>query len=732
MSFYAQAQSGTKTIVQAHQNVDLIWQGAPPFGKHDQIVNFPNGSKNYQSIIMNYTLGCGSNGVCSHWDYDVDILLGDYTGTYDSTIASFDTINYVPWIFDTISQAPLTIDTVQFYVFEADTNWNVFEVIEWHELGRMITPYGNYMDWTQNGFDDTWTHTFKYDVTDFAQLLQGDVPIRVNYHGWQDGWRVYVDFEFVEGNPTRDVLSVENVYAGGNYTTFSQFDTEITPSKTLSVPANATEAKLRVIITGHGQAGEFTPINYTLKSNGTNIGTEELWRDDCDMLHTFPQGGTWIYSRANWCPGDAVEIHEFELTDFIQGTGANKTVNVDIDFQNYSPPAGQAYYSISAQLITYETYRRDYDVMLEAIVSPSIDENFTRFNPTCGEPIVRIKNYGKQTLNSAEIEYWIDHTNKFYFDWTGSLAPGESADVSLPAMNWTNLDVNNMEFFAKVYWPNNLPDQFPHNNQKSSMFVSPTVFNLNNITVRFRTNDKPQENSYTVTKSDGTVIANETTFAASTFNNENLVLTDGCYEFVMSDYGDDWEAGDGLSWWVNTQNGIETAGYVEFRNTSNNAVIQSFQRDFGAELRFPFLINSNLAAITGASSNVQSEHPDTIPYLAPNGEYFLQVYDTIWISEDRIVYSENAPTSIGKAQEALAIEIFPNPSSDKVSIVVSSENQTDVAVSVWNVLGEKVDEFSVKPNRNQSYSFHNLPTGIYFFNFQLDDAILSKKVIFVD
>ena len=243
----ALAQSGTKYQVQAHQEVNLFAQ--------DRIVvnaDFPDEQLAYQNVTMVLTMECMNGDSCSHWDYDMDVYVGDSTGVMDSTVASLDTVSTNPVVLD--------------------TTWNVFEVIEWHELGRYVTPYGNYMNWNQNGFDGAWKQFLKYDVTDFSTLLRGDnVPIRIYFHGWQKGFRASVDFEITEGNPTRDVIGVQNIYRGGTYNSFAQFDADRTPDTTVVIPEDADEAKLRVIITGHGQSGEFTPINYTVKANGTVV-----------------------------------------------------------------------------------------------------------------------------------------------------------------------------------------------------------------------------------------------------------------------------------------------------------------------------------------------------------------------------------------------------------------------------------------------------------------------------
>ncbi len=63
-------------------------------------------------------------------------------------------------------------------------------------------------------------------------------------------------------------------------------------------------------ITGHGQNGEFNAKYHYYNIDG---GEEEyiyhVW-NDCSEIPIYPQGGTWIYDRAGWCPGDPTTLHE--------------------------------------------------------------------------------------------------------------------------------------------------------------------------------------------------------------------------------------------------------------------------------------------------------------------------------------------------------------------------------------------------------------------------------------
>src|SRR5688572_3421159 len=114
---FVEGATGDTTIIVAHYNSNL--EGPP--SNDDVWVVFPNTATTYQKIIMKFTLGCGTPA-CSHWDYTVKTELGKKSGTIDSSISNIDTLTH-------------------------DTSWNYSDHVDFMEVGRLITPYGNFMDW---------------------------------------------------------------------------------------------------------------------------------------------------------------------------------------------------------------------------------------------------------------------------------------------------------------------------------------------------------------------------------------------------------------------------------------------------------------------------------------------------------------------------------------------------------------------------------------------------------
>ena len=167
------------------------------------------------------------------------------------------------------------------------------------------------------------------------------------------------------------------------------------PAKKLPTLSNAEEFEFRFTPSGHGQAGEFTPgIHYYLKVNGTSVGSNEIWKDDCGLNAVWPQGGTWIFDRANWCPGEAVPTFYHDISSqIIPGDSAL----FDVDFTSFNPTSG-ASYSCALQFFQFEAANFSLNVEIVDIISPSTKDIHSRFNPVCGNPKIKIKNLGTNPL----------------------------------------------------------------------------------------------------------------------------------------------------------------------------------------------------------------------------------------------------------------------------------------------------------------------------------------------
>lgn len=562
------ASPGDTTKVRVHNAVDMTW-----YGSYKAKALFPADGPEFHRIDLRFTIGCATGG-CSDWDYTVLIHLLKPTGTFDSTILSIDTITANPLLID--------------------TTWNVFELNERFELARMITPYGTYMRTGANGYNSQWKHTLVWDATDYQTLLRDSVEFEIVYQGYSSGFSATLDFDMIEGVPARRPVKVQNVYPhrGFSYLNSNTVESQYLPSVNIALEPGVDKAVLHTLTSGHGfvnalNCAEFCQKEYRVKVNGTQQYAQSMWRDDCGTNPVYPQGGTWLYDRANWCPGAKALTHEHDLSPFVS---ANQAFDLDLDIEPYSytVPAGEtpAGYNWSTLLVQFSEYPHTLDAELEDILSPSTETDHKRFNPSCGSAWVRIRNKGTQPLQGLTLSYGYEHGPLQTFSWTGNLGFMESELVELPFGDpsmWVQSAPSN-RFFAQASAPNGGADQNSLNDTKWSRFV-PTPIHPSAIRFNLRTNTQGWHTYWTLTDASGAMVDQGDNLASNTVFAYDWNLAPGCYRLSIGDRGK-----NGLSWWANN----EGAGYARFTPVGSPVPFKQFQADFGTELEYWFTVGIGL------------------------------------------------------------------------------------------------------------------------------------------
>ena len=224
------------------------------------VFTFPADNSTYSQILMHFNLSCPAGG-CDPWD------------RYAHIQVEKDGVKY--------------------------------------EIGRYVTPYGN--DWCD------WT----LDVTEYRDLLEGDVTLFSHIETWQNGWEITIDFEFVTGSPDYTAIKIDNLWQDYRMiygdTIFKKLDLE---ERSVVIPSNSEKTVVRIVQTGHGQgntdnAAEFSPKTHDLVVDAQTVFANFLWKDDCNTNPCSPQGGTWQFARAGWCPGEQVSPTDYDITNFV-------------------------------------------------------------------------------------------------------------------------------------------------------------------------------------------------------------------------------------------------------------------------------------------------------------------------------------------------------------------------------------------------------------------------------
>jgi len=446
------------------------------------------------------------------------------------------------------------------------------------EILSLVTPYGNGLDLGDQG------KTFKIDVTDYAPILKGQKRMSLELGG-QNQEEMDIKFLFIKGTPTREVKNVQNIwpFRRGNIDQILD-DTYFEP-RMVDASEDNSIYKLRIAVTGHGQNGEFQPRSHFIKA-GNQQYNFDVWKE-CSELPIFPQGGTWIFDRAGWCPGLPTDIHEFDVTEFIT---QNKEIELDYGINGFTMT--EANYLVSAQLVTYGQPNFSVDAEIVEVIRPTTQLEHARKNPACNEPTVRIKNNGSENLTSLTIEYGEQGGQKKTYNWSGNLGFLETEDVELPIDFigfWTSLEGSGI-FEVTLSNANGGLDEYSNNDYFSTPFERPRFYERP-LQVQVRTNNNGNETSYTIKDINGNEILTRDGLASNTSYTDDLQLPRGCYTLEINDSED-----DGLFYWfweqVGPPRGRGSARILELFPNGIALPVHTFEPEFGRSTQIDFAIPS--------------------------------------------------------------------------------------------------------------------------------------------
>lgn len=450
-----------------------------------------------------------------------------------------------------------------------------------YEIARLITPYGRF-------FGTQWFFTFKADVTDFSSLLRNKAIVEYVHSGYESdktcGWKITVKFEFVSGPPVADALSVVPLWNGqfpyGD--SLKPIDNYL-DIRTVQASEKTRFLRLRVIQTGHGMdqeenCAEFCSKYRDILFDGTIAEHRDIWMQ-CGTNPVYPQAGTWIYDRANWCPGCMVNPEHVDL--FVK-PGSRHTVDINMEPYKVTRGEATANYVFSSFLIQYVKPRATHDAAIEEILAPSDHENFSRMNPIGYGSRILIRNNGTESLKSLTIEYGLSGQKPMLFKWAGNLEFGKSEEVLLPGI--INSDKVTDLFSVTLSKPNGKADQYNGDNLMTSFMTAPPVYPSKFILI-CKTNRDSSQTAWKITDASGKTWYQkaESSLNDNTEYKDSISLPDGHYTLLVTDKG-----GDGLEFWANPRAGM---GYVRLVSTDGK-LIKAFGSDFGSEIFQSFTVDS--------------------------------------------------------------------------------------------------------------------------------------------
>ena len=610
-----------------------------------------------QTVVATVILDSLANGLNAIKEYALNgtdiVLVGSTTGyeagdmpIYDENGVQVGTVN-VP------TQNTHTIIDLEYYN----------KLPSKYELMSFVTPYGIGLDLGAEGV------MWEFDMTDYLPVLRGYKFLNVEFGNYQE--ELDIRFLFIEGTPSRDVIDIQNIWRAGRSVNYQSImnESKFEP-RDVTLNPNAEMFKLRTAITGHGQEGEFIPRTHYLDVNGgSNEVQWQVWKA-CGLNPIFPQGGTWVYDRAGWCPGMATDIKEYEIDP---ATLTGNTVNLDY---GVTAGSGDSRYIVSSLLVQYGAPNFTNDGSIIDIINPGKKTEHLRENPACINPLVKIQNTGSADLTTLKIEYKVSGGTSESFTWTGNLSFLKTETIELPISGngfWAG--DNTDKIIVTVSSPNGATDENADNNTLTSSFDFPDWYGQGFI-LNLRTNNNPNENSYVIKDAQGNVVFTKSGLAANTQYKDTIVFPSGCYTLELTDTGE-----NGLSWWAAASQGN---GYIKIKSLFTGWTTKTFEPDFGAGFKYGFTLGAPV----------------------------------------KIIETELSP---------IEFTLYPNPTSDKIFLSLSGLNDNLLTLKVTDIYGKShyVNSYNTTYNMefDGSIDVSNFANGVYFVEVISGDKRMTKRVV---
>jgi len=149
------------------------------------------------------------------------------------------------------------------------------------------------------------------------------------------------------------------------------------------------------------------------------------------------------------------------------------------------------------------------------------------------EPVFEIRSFCEE-LTSLDIEYIVNDGTVHNYEWTGSLTYGQSAEVTLPEIQFDILDEN--ELVINIL----NQDDSPEDNSLTVNFIQAPGTSNEDLVVQVRTDQYGSEITWNITTDEGLVVASGGPYPnAVNTHNHNITLPVGNYNLTINDsFGD--------------------------------------------------------------------------------------------------------------------------------------------------------------------------------------------------
>lgn len=353
----------------------------------------------------------------------------------------------------------------------------------------------------------------------------------------------------------------------------------------------------------------------------------------------------------------------------------------------------------------------------------------------CGNmsPKLTIQNYGTTTITAATIKLLVDGVEASSYDWTGSIARLETADITMPA--YSNAALSNGTHAVKlvVEAPNGGTDLNLTDNEKVISVNNVSVFGAYPVAESFAASTFPPTSWSKDDGTDGTGWARSTAHSGCAkidfFN-----ISGGAIDYLMLPPVDMTSATSmGMTFKV---------AYAQYSASYSDRLQVEVSSDCGATWVSKYnkagstLSTSAIATAAftpSAETQWRQELVDLSSY-AGEAKVMIRFKATSAYGNNCYVDEINLSTTADVNANDLfsGMNLFPNPSNSNTNLEFYAQKQNTVSVVVVNTIGEVV--FSNNVDATQGFNTIQIPSekfnsGIYFVTIKGQNSNATQKLV---
>lgn len=347
-------------------------------------------------------------------------------------------------------------------------------------------------------------------------------------------------------------------------------------------------------------------------------------------------------------------------------------------------------------------------------------------------PVVTIKNFGLNALCSVTINYSTNSQN-YTYNWTGNIASGASATVTLPAIAMMG---GTYTFTASTSNPNGIADGNTGNDQSSVTYTVTGTGLVLPYSEGFEGTTFPPA-GMTIENPDAAMTWARTTTAASTgsasakMDNANYTGGNGQRDaMVLPTLDLTSQTSPMLSfqvaytYWTTPAQYSDTLEILISTDCGN-----SFSSIYKKSLDDLRTATPQASDFTPTSSQWRRDSIDLTAYASCASAIIKFVntsdYENNMYIDDINIQGGSIIDAIKNAQAA-NFEIWPNPSNGTINVsVAEGKNMT---IKITNALGQTVKELKESTgNRQLSIDMNDQANGVYFVNLYTRNELISVK-----